>query len=43
MLVAGAKAAHNVLGWTPKHSSLDEMISRAWDFLTKCHNGWRRG
>jgi UDP-arabinose 4-epimerase len=29
-LVADSSAAKSVLGWTPKHSGLDEIISSAW-------------
>lgn len=29
-LVSGSVRAKEILGWTPKHSSLDEMISTAW-------------
>lgn len=32
-LVSDATRAHEVLGWKPKYSSLDDMICHAWNFL----------
>ena len=29
-IVAGAEKARRVLGWTPTHSSIDEIIESAW-------------
>ena len=29
-LVAGADRAHEILGWSPRHPTLDAMIATAW-------------
>lgn len=35
-LVADNKKAHELLGWTPKHSSLSSIIETAWKWHSKC-------
>jgi UDP-glucose-4-epimerase GalE len=35
ILVADATRARDVLGWRPRHSELDQIISTAWDWLRK--------
>jgi UDP-glucose 4-epimerase len=40
-LVADAMLARDTLGWMPKFSSLDDMISHAWSFLTKRQQAMR--
>ena len=34
VLIASSERAISELGWTPKHTDLDEIVSDAWDFLT---------
>jgi len=35
VLVADAARAHRVLGWTPRHSDLPEIVKTAWDSLNQ--------
>ena len=35
VLVADASLAHRELGWTPRHSGVEEMIGTAWRWLGK--------
>lgn len=36
VLVASCEKARAVLGWVPKHSSLDEIVRTAWNWHTRC-------
>jgi UDP-glucose 4-epimerase len=40
ILVADASRARDLLGWTPKRSSLDQMIGSAWDWMQRNPNGY---
>jgi UDP-glucose 4-epimerase len=40
ILVADATRAHELLGWTPKRSSLDEMIASAWAWRQRFPHGY---
>ena len=40
ILVASAARAASVLGWTPRHPSLDEMVGSAWDWRVRHPNGY---
>jgi UDP-glucose 4-epimerase len=40
ILVADPSRAESVLGWTPRRSSLDEMVSSAWDWRRRFPNGY---
>lgn len=32
VLIASSQKAHDVLGWTPQHTAIEEIVSDAWDF-----------
>lgn len=40
-LVADSTRAHEGLGWTPKRSTLDEMIGSAWAWMERHPEGYR--
>jgi len=40
ILVANASKAHEVLGWQPQRSSLDEMVSSAWEWRQRFPGGY---
>jgi UDP-glucose 4-epimerase len=40
ILVADASRARDLLGWTPKRSSLDQMIGSAWDWMQRNPYGY---
>lgn len=40
-LVASSKKAKNVLGWKPKHSDLENIISTAWNWHSKHPDGYK--
>lgn len=40
-LVADARRANEVLGWVPERSTLDEMISSAWEWRQRHPHGYR--
>ncbi len=40
-LIADSARARDVLSWTPKHSTLSEMIGSAWEWLQRHPNGYR--
>ena len=40
-LVAAATRAQQVLGWQPKHSALDNIISSAWHWMQQHPRGYR--
>lgn len=42
-LVADSSRAQNLLGWTPKRSTLDEMIGSAWDWMQRFPDGYGDG
>jgi len=42
MLVADARKAHDVLGWEPRHSTIDEMVSSAWEWMQRNPRGYGR-
>jgi UDP-glucose 4-epimerase len=39
-LIADSTRARSVLGWEPAHSSIDEMIGSAWDWLQRHPSGY---
>lgn len=39
-LVASGNSLHAGLGWSPQHSSLDEMVSSAWDWRLRHPHGY---
>jgi UDP-glucose 4-epimerase len=43
VLVAAAERAADVLGWRPKHSSLDEILDSAWRWHQANPQGYRGG
>ena len=43
ILVAANERAGEVLGWTPRRGSLDEMIGSAWAWRRRHPNGYRDG
>jgi UDP-glucose 4-epimerase len=40
ILVADATRARELLGWTPKRSTLEQMIGSAWDWMERNPNGY---
>ena len=40
ILVADAARARELLGWTPKRSTLDQMIGSAWDWMQRNPDGY---
>jgi UDP-glucose-4-epimerase GalE len=38
-LVASAERARTVLGWAPRHSSLEEIVGTAWEWLLRRRRG----
>jgi UDP-glucose 4-epimerase len=40
VLIADSSRAANVLGWTPRHSSLEEMIGSAWEWMQRHPDGY---
>jgi UDP-glucose 4-epimerase len=40
ILIADATKAKNILGWNPKHSSLEEIIGSAWKWHSNNPNGY---
>ena len=41
VLIGDSTRARTELGWSPRHSSLDEMIGSAWDGMHRHPNGYR--
>ncbi len=41
-LIASSEAAKNVLGWKPKHDSLEEIIASAWNWHKNHPNGYSK-
>ncbi|MGL4790713.1 MAG: NAD-dependent epimerase/dehydratase family protein, partial [Anaerotignaceae bacterium] len=39
-LIASSKKAMDILGWNPKHNSLEEIISSAWKWHKNNPNGY---
>ena len=39
-LVADSSRAHELLGWSPARSTLDEMVGSAWDWFLRHPNGY---
>ena len=39
-LVADSSRAHELLGWSPARSTLDEMVGSAWDWFLRPPNGY---
>ena len=42
MLVANSEKALDVLGWEPQHSTIDEMVASAWEWMQRHPNGYGR-
>lgn len=42
VLMADATRARELLGWTPKRSTLDQMIGSAWDWMERNPDGYER-
>lgn len=42
ILVASSKSAERILGWTPQHSDIEDIIGSAWDFHKNNVNGYRK-
>ncbi len=42
-LIASSDAAKEILGWKPKHDSLEEIISTAWQWHKNNPNGYEKG
>ena len=40
VLVADASRAHEVLGWQPRRSNLDEMVASAWAWRQRFPGGY---
>jgi UDP-glucose 4-epimerase len=40
ILIADATRARELLGWTPKRSTLDQMIGSAWDWMERNPDGY---
>jgi UDP-glucose 4-epimerase len=40
VLIADSSKAQAELGWTPQHSTLDEMIGSAWEWYQRCPSGY---
>jgi UDP-glucose 4-epimerase len=41
-LVASAELARSVLGWTPKHTDIDDITRSAWEWSQRFPNGYKR-
>ena len=41
VLVASSARAGEVLGWTPRHDTIDEMVSSAWAWRQRNPGGYR--
>ena len=39
-LIASSEKAKEILGWTPEHNSLEEIISTAWNWHKNHPNGF---
>jgi UDP-glucose 4-epimerase len=42
VLIADSSKAQTELGWTPQHSTLEEMIGSAWEWYLRWPNGYPR-
>ena len=42
ILIASSDKAKNILGWNPKHDSLEEIISSAWNWHKNHPNGYEK-
>lgn len=42
VLVASSEKAQKELGWTPKHTAVEEIIRSAWQFYQKRPNGFKK-
>jgi UDP-glucose 4-epimerase len=40
VLIGDSTRAKTELGWSPKHSTMDEMIGSAWDWMNRHPNGY---
>ena len=41
-LVASSEKARTILGWNPKHDSLEEIIADAWNWHKNHPNGFQK-